>query len=50
MDKEQKAEALSVCKDVLDSYADGAYDAKLNSKKGKEHKIGIFDELDMTQA
>ena len=48
MDKDQRAEALSVCKDVLDSYADGAYDAKLNSKKGKIHTVGIFDELDMT--
>jgi hypothetical protein len=39
---------LNICKEVLDSYNDGKYDAKLNEKKGKIHTIGIFDELDVS--
>ena len=48
MDKEARQEALNICKEVLDSYDDGKYDAKLNEKKGKIHTIGIFDELDVS--
>ena len=50
VDKHERAEALSICKDVLDSYQDGRYDLKLKQKKGNTHTAGIFSELDMTQA
>ena len=48
--KEERAEALKICKDVLDTYADGTYDQKFKQKNGGIHIGGIFDELDMTQA
>jgi len=45
--KEERAEALKICKEVLDSYADGTYDQKLKAKNGN-HTAGIFSELDTT--
>ena len=50
VDKHERAEALTICKDVLDSYQDGRYDLKLKHKNGNTHTAGIFSELDMTQA
>lgn len=46
--KEERAEALKICKEVLDSYADGTYDLKLKAKNGNNHTAGIFAELDTT--
>ena len=45
--KEERAEALLICKQVLESYANGEYDAKLKLKNGNNH-AGIFSELDVT--
>lgn len=47
--KEERAEALKICKDVLDQYADGQYDQKVRAKNGQLHTAGIFSELDMSQ-
>lgn len=45
--KEERAEALKICKEVLDSYKDGKYDEMIRSKKGQGHSGGIFDDLDI---
>jgi len=34
LSKEERAEALKICKDVLDQYADGQYDQKIRNKNG----------------
>ena len=41
--KEDRQDALKICKEVLDSYQDGKYDQKLKSKGGTT--MGIFEEL-----
>ena len=48
--KDEKAAALKICKEVLESYEDGTYDKKLKQKNGGQATVGIFDELDMTEA
>lgn len=47
--KDERAAALKICKEVLESYEDGTYDKKLKLKNGGA-AVGIFDELDMTEA
>lgn len=44
--KEEKAESLKICKNVLDKYADGKYDLKLQTKNG-DNALGIFNDIDV---
>ena len=44
--KEERAEALKICKEVLDTYKDGSYDQKFRQKNGGVHVATIFENID----
>lgn len=44
--REDRHDALEICRQVLKKYADGAYDEKLKAKQAGGIKADVFEELD----